>query len=110
MNVIVSGASGLIGSACVGELRGAGHEVQTLNRGSGPGLPWDVESGRVNFMDFSPDAVIHLAGENIATQWTEKKMKSIRASRVDATRELCEFLAGLRDPPKIFLSASAIGF
>src|SRR5436853_33062 len=99
MNVIISGASGLIGSACVAELRGAGHEVRTLSRDGQQGLPWDVEEGRVNLMDFAPDALIHLAGENIAAQWTEKKKKAIWTSRVDATRNLCEFLAKTPNPP-----------
>jgi uncharacterized protein (TIGR01777 family) len=73
-------------------------------------LPWEVSTGRVNLQDFAPDALIHLAGENIAGgKWTEERMKKIRASRVDATRELCDFLSKLEKPPQVMLSASAIG-
>jgi uncharacterized protein (TIGR01777 family) len=111
MNIAISGASGLVGSACAAELRALGHGVRALNReGEGEGLPWEVSTGRVNFQDFAPDALIHLAGENIAGgKWTEARMKKIRASRVDATRELCEFLARMEKPPEVMLSASAIG-
>jgi uncharacterized protein (TIGR01777 family) len=64
----------------------------------------------VNLQDFAPNALIHLAGENIAGgKWTEERMKKIRASRVDATRELCDFLSKLEKPPEVMLSASAIG-
>ena len=111
MNILMSGASGLVGTACSAELGAAGHDVRPLNRGTeGDGLPWEVSTGRVNLQDFAPDALIHLAGENIAGgKWTEERMKKIRASRVDATRELCDFLSKLEKPPQVMLSASAIG-
>ena len=111
MNILLSGANGLVGTACSAELRAAGHDVRPLNRGvDGEGLPWEVSTGRVNLQDFTPDALIHLAGENIAGgKWTEARMKKIRASRVDATRELCDFLSKLEKPPEVMLSASAIG-
>ncbi|HEY6229404.1 MAG TPA: TIGR01777 family oxidoreductase, partial [Verrucomicrobiae bacterium] len=111
MNILLSGASGLVGTTCSAELRAAGHDVRPLKRGGdGEGLPWDVSTGRVNLQGFAPDALIHLAGENIAGgKWTEERMKKIRASRVDATRELCDFLSKLEKPPQVMLSASAIG-
>src|SRR2546423_8811663 len=111
MNIILSGASGMVGSACSGELIAAGHTIRPLNRGSGgEGLPWDVSTGRVNLRGIAPDALIHLAGENIAGgKWTEARMKKIRASRVDATRALCDFLAATEHPPQVMLCASAIG-
>jgi len=110
MNILLSGASGLVGTACSAELRAAGHDVRPLNRGvGGEGLPWEVSTGRVNLQDFAPDALIHLAGENAGGKWTEERMKKIRASRVDATRELCDFLSKLEKPPQVMLSASAIG-
>jgi uncharacterized protein len=110
VNVLISGAHGLIGAACVDELRGAGHRVETLSRVMGQGLPWDVTNGRVNLRDFEPDALIHLAGASVAVPWTEKSKKVIWSSRVDATKKLCEFLASKPNPPKILLSGSAIGF
>lgn len=109
MNILISGAGGLIGAECVEQLQRAGHDVRALTRGEGPGLPWDVESGRVNLMDFAPEAVIHLAGENIAQNWTEKSKARIWSSRVEATERLCAFLATTAHPPKILLAASAIG-
>ena len=111
MNILLSGASGLIGTACRLEFRRAGHEVAALSRdGAGSGIPWEVSTGRLYLQDFAPDAVIHLAGESLANgRWSEQKMKEIRASRVDATQKLAEWLAELPAPPKIFLSASAIG-
>lgn len=111
MNILLSGASGLVGTACSAELRAAGHSVLPLNRSmEGEGLPWDVSTGRVNLRGIAPDALIHLAGENIAGgKWTEARMKKIRASRVDATRELCDFLATTEHPPQVMLCASAIG-
>ena len=107
----MSGATGMVGTACAAELRSAGHDVKPLNRGTeGEGLPWDVSSGRVNLQGFQPDALIHLAGENIANgKWTEERKRKIWTSRVDATRELCEFLANTEQPPQVMLSASAIG-
>jgi uncharacterized protein (TIGR01777 family) len=111
VNILLSGASGLVGTACAAELRAAGHSVLPLNRSmEGEGLPWDVSTGRVNLRGTAPEALIHLAGENIAGgRWTEERMKKIRSSRVDATRELCEFLATTEHPPQVMLSASAIG-
>jgi uncharacterized protein (TIGR01777 family) len=111
MKILISGASGFVGSACLAALRQAGNDVRTLNRGgSGEGLPWDVTTGRVNLQDFTPEILIHLAGENIAGgRWTEARMKRIRDSRVEATAELCEFLATCPTPPQVMLSASATG-
>ena len=55
-------------------------------------------------------AVVHLAGENIAAgRWTPARKAEIRRSRVDGTRNLCEVLARLPHPPKVLVSASAIG-
>jgi uncharacterized protein (TIGR01777 family) len=106
MNVLISGASGLVGTAVVEELGRVGHVAVPLTRGA----MWDVKTGRLD-LDFDPDAVVHLAGENIAAgKWTEAKKQRIRESRVDATRKLADNLAALPKPPRVFLSASAIGF
>jgi len=101
----------MVGSACSGELIASGHTVLPLNRGtSGEGLPWDVSTGRVNLQGLVPDALIHLAGENLASgKWNETRKKKIRDSRVDATRELCDFLSTTEHPPQVMLCASAIG-
>jgi uncharacterized protein (TIGR01777 family) len=105
VKILVSGASGLVGAACLGELLGLGHNVQALSRGE----MWDPRTGRLN-LEMEPDVVIHLAGEPIASgKWTDEKKKRIRESRVDATRSLCTTLAKLATPPRVILSASAIG-
>src|SRR4051812_17909861 len=96
----------MVGGACMPELAALGHNAQPLSRGA----MWDPRTGRLN-LDNDPDVLIHLAGEPIAEgKWTEAKMKQIKESRVDATRALCETLSKLPVPPRVMLSASAIGF
>jgi hypothetical protein len=56
------------------------------------------------------EAVVHLAGENIAERWTAAKKANIRDSRANGTRVLCEALTGLTPLPKVLVSASAIGY
>ena len=100
MKVMISGSSGLIGSALSKSLRSDGHIVV--------GLPRTYEES----LDFSDvDAVVHLAGENIAAgRWTPDKKRRIEVSRVDGTRQLAEQLAGSPAKPSVFICASAIGF
>ena len=114
MKILISGASGLIGSALREFWAKAGHETVCLVR-SRPiegEIHWDPAAQR---LDPAPlegfDAVVHLAGESIATgRWTAAKMARIRDSRVGGTRLLSRTLAGLGKPPKVFASASAVGF
>lgn len=105
----------MIGKALQTELRNGGHELLLATR-SEPNSPeqvqWSIDDG---FSDLAKldgiDAVVHLAGENIAgLRWTEEKKKAIRDSRVKGTRNLVDALAGLSVKPKVFVSASAIGF
>ena len=112
MNILVTGASGLIGSALSRALAGAGHRIVSLNRGSNNSVPrWNPESGEINLNGAGKlDAVIHLAGEPIAQRWTESKKARIRDSRVNGTRLLCEALARLPQTPRVLIAASATGF
>jgi hypothetical protein len=116
MTVAVSGASGLVGSALVPFLTTAGHHVVRFVRSWQPGeldtLPWDPERGVMDNIRLDGfDAVVHLAGANIAAgRWTPERKRLIRESRVNGTRLLCEALARLARPPKTFICASAIGY
>lgn len=115
MRVLVSGAGGLIGSALIPVLNAAGHGavrlVRTPPHMAEAKIHWDPKAGRLDRAKLAGiDAVIHLAGENIAGRWTEQKKAEIRESRVAGTRLLAEALADLKDPPKVFACASAVGY
>lgn len=111
--VAISGASGLIGSALAASLRADGHQVQPLRRGRSarPGeIGWDPAAGVVDAAALDGvDAVVNLAGEPIDHRWTAERKRRIRESRVGATTLLARTLAGLARPPRVFLSASAVG-
>ena len=79
--------------------------------GNEPGPTWNPASGLIRLEAAGPlDAVIHLAGENIAQRWIAAAKARIRRSRVDATRVLCEALARLPQPPRALVCASATGY
>jgi uncharacterized protein len=116
MHVLVSGASGFIGSALVPTLTAGGHTVTRLVRSTPrPGqaeIPWNPAARSIGTPALEGlDAVVHLAGDNIASgRWTAAKKSSIRDSRVQGTTVLCEALTQLVKPPKVLLCASAIGY
>src|SRR5688500_3459098 len=104
MKLLVSGASGLVGTALVAALERGGHDVRKLVRGYGrrDGIRWNVETGELDQRGLEewkgPDAVIHLAGENIGSgRWTAEKKRRIRESRVTATRRLATSLAQIKN-------------
>lgn len=116
MRVLVSGSTGLVGNAVIEKLKAQGHQAIRLVRKRGghsePEVLWNPADGKIARDGLEGlDGVIHLAGENIASErWTEEKKRRIRDSRVVGTALLSSALAGLADPPKAMVSASAIGF
>lgn len=72
---------------------------------------WSTSEGRIYWDEPEGiDAIVHLAGESILGRWTRAKKARIRDSRVDPTRSLCAFLAGMEAPPRVLVAASATGF
>jgi uncharacterized protein len=118
MRILVTGSSGLIGSALVPFLNAGGHRVIRLIRSqsqtptSGESWGWDPERGTLLAAGREePDAVVHLAGENIAGgRWTERRKALIRESRVRGTRVLVDLIGRRSPPPKVLVCASAIGY
>ncbi|MEI7948076.1 MAG: TIGR01777 family oxidoreductase [bacterium] len=113
MKVLITGSSGLIGSALTECLSANSHEVVRLLRHNVlEGSPfWDPERGVVNLADVRDiDAVVHLAGDSIAEgRWNERKKARILDSRVRGTQLLAEFFAASQNKPRIIVAASAIG-
>ena len=115
MNIAISGSSGLIGKALATALERDGQRVLRLVRRAAQGpleAEFNVETRRIDAEKLEGvDAVVHLAGENIAAgRWTTKQKERILASRVNGTRLLCEALAKLKTRPHVLISASAIGY
>ena len=113
LHVAVSGASGLVGTTLVPMLTTGGHVVTKLiRRKSSEGeATWDPQTKFDASSLNGIDAVVHLAGENIAaSRWSPKVKEKISVSRVRGTRILCQGLAKMKTPPKVLVCASAIGF
>jgi uncharacterized protein (TIGR01777 family) len=112
LRVAVSGASGLLGRALLPFLSTGGHEVtRMVRRHAAPDeIYWHLQTGRIDLGKLEGlDAVVHLAGENIGARWTDGRKRRIRESRAIGTRFICETLGRLRQPPKVLVTASAVG-
>ncbi len=111
LRIVITGASGFLGRTLVPFLTTGGHDVVTLARGEGDGPTWDPSAGRLDpALLEGADAVIHLAGENVAGgRWTEARKQRIRNSRVDGTGLVARTIAAMENPPGVFLCASAVG-
>ena len=116
MKVLISGSSGLIGTALVRSLESSGHSVARLARPSSArvsdSIAWDPASGSLDARQLEGfDAAVHLSGENVASgRWSADQKARIRDSRVKSTELLANALAGLDSPPKVFACASATGY
>lgn len=115
MDVAITGSSGLIGTALVRFLEADGHQVVHIVR-SGHARPktvqWSPDAGTIDAAGLEGlDAVVHLAGEGIASRrWNDAQKQRILTSRTKGTSLLATTLASLNRPPKVLLSASAIGY
>lgn len=116
MDVVITGSSGLIGTALRAALEDAGHRpIALVRRAPTPGadeIQWDVEAGTIDASSLEGiDAVVHLAGAGIGDKrWNAAYKRLVLESRTKGTALLAETLAGLDDKPSVFLSGSAIGY
>src|SRR5690242_7426619 len=119
MKILVTGSTGLVGTALVKVLGSDGHTVCRLMRpqskaasGSKDGfdVAWNPATGELGGAGVGPDAVVNLAGASIAGgRWTNKRKELLRTSRIDTTRALVKALAKMNARPRVLVSASAIG-
>ena len=117
--VLLSGASGFIGSELARSFTRDGHRVVRLSRGEAPpgegSIGWSAEQGWIDERALQalappPEIVVNLAGEPIAQRWTPRRKQAIRDSRVNGTATLAKAIAALSVPPRVLVSGSAIGY
>ena len=112
MKILITGATGFLGTPLVERLIKGGHEVTRIVRSTRhPGIIWDPDNRKIDASRLEGyDAVVHLAAESIQGRWTKAKKQEILSSRTDDTKFLVEVLSHLKQKPKVFVSASAIGY
>lgn len=115
LKIAVTGSTGLVGRRLIPFLQGGGHEIVRLVRRearSTDEISWNPATGEIEAAKLEGvDAVVHLAGVSIAGgRWTASRKRAIRESRVQGTSTLANALAGLKQPPKVLVSTSAVGF
>ncbi|HXG46726.1 MAG TPA: TIGR01777 family oxidoreductase [Methylomirabilota bacterium] len=108
MKILLTGATGFIGSALAASLSAEGHEVVGLGRDLASFLETTAATPSPAPGPFA--AVIHLAGQSIAGRWTPERKAALRSSRVELTRRLCEWLAAREPRPGTLICASAVGY
>jgi len=121
MKILVTGSTGLVGTALGTDLQRAGHtvcrlvrpgtRVEALRGAEGFEVKWDPETGELGGAAVGADAVVNLGGASIAQgRWTAKRKRLLRTSRVESTRSLVNALARMAARPRVLVSASAIGY
>jgi uncharacterized protein (TIGR01777 family) len=120
MKILVTGSSGLVGTALSRALATAGHTVCRLVRPQSAGgegakegfaVAWNPETGELGGAGVGADAVVNLAGVSIADgRWTAGRKALLGSSRIDTTRALVGALARMNARPSVLVSASAIGY
>jgi uncharacterized protein (TIGR01777 family) len=114
MDVVVTGSSGLIGTALKGALEKVGHRMVPLVRSQAgaDAIRWDPDKGEIDAGGLEGvGAVVHLAGEGIGNRrWNEAHKAKVKESRVRGTSLLAETLAKLNKPPRVLVSGSAVGY
>ena len=117
MTVVLAGGSGFLGSKLRAQLERDGHRVVNLTRSPRPDRPGDVpwqpdgSAGQLSTHLEGADAIVNLAGENIAgTFWSEARKAQLRNSRLLATRTIGRAIAACERPPKALVSGSAVGY
>ncbi len=115
LHVAITGATGLVGRSLEAFLGIAGHRVTRIVRRPRPDtddVGWDPAAGQLDVAALEGvDAVVHLAGESIASlRWSPEKKHAIHESRIVGTRLLAERLAEMPSPPATLISASAVGY
>lgn len=121
MKILMTGSTGLVGTALQKELKRAGHtlcrlvrpdtKVEALKNSGGFDVKWDPATGELGGAGVGADAVVNLGGASIAEErWTAERKRVLRASRVDTTRALVNALTKMAARPRVLVSASAIGY
>jgi hypothetical protein len=116
LRVAISGASGMIGSQLAAFLQTGGHRVDPMVRGGSSAkegeIVWNPKEERVDSRAMEGvDAVVHLAGENIAGgRWTDERKRRVLESRVKGTKTIAEAVARLERKPSVLVVASAVGY
>ncbi len=114
LTVAVTGATGMVGRQLCAFLTTGGHTVRPVVRrksGAANEILWSPAEGTIDAAALEGvDAVVHLAGENIGgARWTPEFKRQVLASRVQGTELIAKTMAGLQRPPRVLVSASAIG-